>query len=409
MIKVSVPTGGLWLALLLMLNSWAFGQEDWKKRVEDLERKYQKLVTQKKGDNKKSPKEFPSGTERFSLAGYGEIHANFAEGSGKDSFDFHRIVLDLEYAFNDWITFKSELEIEHPFVSSGSGGELLLEQLFLEFQVHRALGFRVGRVLTPLGIINQRHEPPGFNGVERPHFASVIIPSTWSSDGVGIFGRPCSWFSYELYLVAGLDGSKFNSTSGIRGGRLKERPTLHEPALTSRFEFSPNLFSQMTLRFGLSMYYGGLANGNNGGTSAIEGSLQIYSADMVCSFWRIDLRGVLAYEFIDGARQIGNGTASQIYGGYIEMGVRVMPQSWKKGLFQKSELIIFGRHEHLDLQKRMPPSIGRNGAGQLKIWAIGVTFLFQANLALKADVQFWDDKTNADLPILFNLGFGWQF
>ena len=34
-------------------------------------------------------------------------------------------------------------------------------------------------MLAPVGIINERHEPPSFHGVERPFVDTFIIPTTW--------------------------------------------------------------------------------------------------------------------------------------------------------------------------------------------------------------------------------------
>ena len=108
---------------------------------------------------------------KLHFGGYGEMHANFTQGSESDQFDFHRMVLYLGYDFADWITFHSELEVEHAYVSDGSGGELSMEQAYVDFQLSPALNVRAGRILTPLGIINAKHEPTTFNGVERPSFA----------------------------------------------------------------------------------------------------------------------------------------------------------------------------------------------------------------------------------------------
>ena len=44
-------------------------------------------------------------------------------------------------------------------------------------------------LLVPVGIINERHEPPVFYGVERPFVDTVIIPTTWFDVGAGVHGR----------------------------------------------------------------------------------------------------------------------------------------------------------------------------------------------------------------------------
>ena len=203
-------------------------------------------------------------TQRLTIGGYGETHLNMREGPGGDSIDNHRYVGYLGYEFTDWIHLQSEVEIEHSFVADGDG-EISIEQLYTDFLLVPELNLRVGRVLVPVGIVNQRHEPTTFNGVERPSFAKYIIPTTWSSDGIGIFGNLSPELDYQAYVVGGLDGSGFSS-SGIRGGRIKERTSLNDVAFTGRLDYYPwaqvSRDNNESLRFGLSAYAGGLDNGN---------------------------------------------------------------------------------------------------------------------------------------------------
>ncbi len=350
---------------------------------------------------------------KFTLGGYGEMHANFGEGKTADLFDIHRLVLYLGYDFNEWIKFHSEIELEHAFVSSGSGGEVSIEQAYVDFLTNPKLNFRVGRILTPLGIINKKHEPPTFNGVERPSFAKFIIPSTWSSDGVGIFGTLAPWLKYELYAVAGLDGSEFSATGGIRGGRIKERPSLHEPAVTGRFDFYPlagrDAPRDQKLRVGLSSYFGGLDNGNKGSNPGINGEIFIYSADFEYSICKFDFRGAIAHEIIDGAGDMGSGTASQIFGWYAEGAYHFWPEAWKKGKLEKSDAVVFVRYDVFDTQHKMPSGVSRDPAGDRSEWTIGMNFYPIPNLVLKVDYQIRRDGTGGDLDNLLNVGIGWQF
>jgi hypothetical protein len=350
---------------------------------------------------------------RFHLGGYGEMHANFGEGDAADQFDLHRLVLYLGYDFADWIRFHSEIELEHAFASSDSGGEVSVEQAYVDFLAWPALNFRLGRVLTPLGIVNAKHEPPTFNGVERPSFAKYIIPTTWSSDGVGIFGSPASWLQYELYVVGGLDGSELSAKSGIRDGRIKERPSLHEPAVTGRLDFFPlagreAAFGQQ-LRLGVSGYCGGLDNGNKGKDPGLDGRILIYSADLEYTIGKLDVRGAIAHEVIDGAREIGNGTASEIFGWYLEGGYHIWPEAWKKGKFRESDAVAFVRFDWIDTQHRMPDGIARNPAGRRREWTLGLNFYLTPNFVLKADYQIRDDDSGEGLANLLNIGAGWQF
>lgn len=354
-----------------------------------------------------------SWTDKFTLGGYGEIHVNFGEGSAPDQFDIHRLVAYVGHEFNDWIKFHSETEIEHAFVSGESGGELSIEQAYLDFLLSDRVNVRFGRILTPIGIINKKHEPPTFYGVERPSFDRVIIPTTWPSDGLGFFGALGPSLKYEAYVVGGLDGSKFDDLDGIREGRLQERPSLHEPAVTGRLDFYPFALRPagygQSLRLGASAYYGGVDNGNKGKNPGIEGDLRIFSGDFEYTISKFDLRGVVAHERIHGAREIGNGTASEIFGWYLEGAYHFWPDAWKRGKLAKSDAVAFVRYEDFDTQFKMPQGVSKNPAGDRKEWTLGVNFYLTPALVAKADVQIRDDGTGKDLPTLVNFGVGWQF
>jgi hypothetical protein len=349
--------------------------------------------------------------KNFRLGGYGEMHANFGEGASGDQFDIHRLVLYLGYDFNDWIKLHSETEIEHAFVSDGDG-DLVIEQLYTDFLLSDGLNVRVGRVLTPLGIVNKKHEPPTFNGVERPAFARSIIPTTWSSDGIGIFGSLTPSLKYEAYVVGGLDGSGFDSVDGIRGGRIKERPSLHDPAVTGRIDYYP--FAQravglgQTLRVGLSSYLGGIDNGDQGDDPGVSGDVQIYSADFEYTIDRFDFRGAIAHETIDGARGIGGGVAEGIFGWYLEGAYHFMPDAWKKGRLETSDAVVFLRYDDINTQDDMPSGVARDPAGDRDEWTVGLGWYLTPNFVLKADYQMRDSAAG-ERDDRVNLGVGWSF
>jgi len=353
-----------------------------------------------------------SALSKLKLGGYGEVHANFTEGTESDKTDFHRLVLYLGYDFADWISFHSETELEHAFVSDDDG-EISVEQAYIDFMLTGKFNIRAGRILTPIGIINKKHEPPTFNGVERPSFATNIIPTTWSSDGVGVFGSLNPSLSYEAYIVGGLDGSQFSSTSGIRGGRIKERPSLNEPAITGRLDYYP-LFeslgrSDQSLRLGASGYFGGLDNGNNGSNPGIDGEIGITSADFEYSIQKFDFRGVVAHINIDGAKAIGNNVAEEIFGWYLEGAYHFMPNEWKTGKLARSDATIFLRYDDYDTQYEMPSGVTANPAGDRTEWTFGTKFYLTPNFVIKADYQIRDDESGSDPDDLFNLGLGWAF
>src|SRR6185436_2439107 len=147
-------------------------------------------------------------SERTTVGGYGEVHyANFSGPDTPGEINVKRFVVYLAHTFNERIAFRSELEVEDAKVEGGEeGGEVALEQIYLDYILSPAFTLRAGLVLPPLGIVNETHEPPTFNGVERPGFDNDVIPTTWREIGVGVVGAlpGASGVSYRAYLLNGL-------------------------------------------------------------------------------------------------------------------------------------------------------------------------------------------------------------
>jgi len=345
-------------------------------------------------------------SERFALGGYGESHANFVQGSDNDVIDNHRFVLFLGYEFADWIHLHSETEIEHSFVNDGNG-ELSIEQLHTDFTLVDAINVRVGRFLVPVGITNETHEPTTFYSVERPSVDRVLIPTTWSSDGAGIFGHLGEHVEYQVYIGSGLDGSKFTS-SGIRGGRIAERPTLNNPAFTGRIDVRPlPSDSRHDLRIGLSGFASGLDNGNKR-VSGAPGTVYVAAADAQYRAGILEFRGTYVFEYVDGARALnaafGNDVATQMSGYYIEAAAHLLPEDWKTGKLQDADAVAFARFEHFDTQDKLASGATRVAGREASEATTGLAFFLTSQFVLKADYTFRDG-----LDDLWNLGVGWQF
>ena len=174
---------------------------------------------------------------KSTLGGYGELHYNYekSEGAdeGKKKLDFHRFVLFYSHAWTEQWSFKSEVELEHNFVGSGSLetdtnnaatgihglGELELEQAYINYHSSSLFGFKVGVLLPSVGLLNEHHEPPLFLSVERPDYAKIIIPTTWFGNGASVYGSALG-LKYQFTVMEGLNGNGI-SNKGIRGGRQK--------------------------------------------------------------------------------------------------------------------------------------------------------------------------------------------
>ena len=120
--------------------------------------------------------------------------------------DFHRFVLLFTHRYSDRIRFVGELELEHALVEGlAEAGELELEQAYIDFLLTRSFNVRAGMMLIPVGIMNERHEPPVFYGVERPLLDTVILPTTWFEVGAGVHGEIGSGWRYRAFVTTPLN------------------------------------------------------------------------------------------------------------------------------------------------------------------------------------------------------------
>ncbi len=354
--------------------------------------------------------------QRFHWGGYGEQHFNLPEGGGAQ-FDIHRFVFYFGYDFSDSIQLHSEFELEHGFVEDDNG-ELAIEQLYTDFRLAPSTHLWVGRVLAPLGIVNLRHEPPSFNGVERPSVETLVLPSTWYVDGLGISSEFTPALRYQAFLTSSMDGTGFSALEGIRGGRQEERPSANELGLSGRLDFYPldSLATdtrEQSWRIGLSGFYGGLDNGDEGVDPGVDAELSILSLDTEYSIDRLDLRAVGALEHIDGAAELSSATgesiSSVITGWYVEAAWHWLPEAWKTGKHGWSDAIAFARYDDIDTQADVPNGLTADPRGDRNEWTLGIGLYPLPNLVLKADYQWRDSESDTQPHNQFNLGIGWSF
>lgn len=349
--------------------------------------------------------------ERTTIGGYGEVH--FQNASGPDTpgvVNVARFVVFLSHQFNERLAFRSELEVEDTKVEGGSpGGEVALEQIYLDYMLSPAFTLRAGLVLPPVGILNETHEPPTFNGVERPAFDHDVIPSTWRDIGVGAVGTipGSSGLSYRVYLLNGLLASGFTADEGIRSGRQEGREaSFANPSVTGRLEWA-----RPGLRIGGSFWYGGSANQDPAlGTGTFDNAVALVSADARYETGPFSFRGVVANISIADADAInaafGGQVGSRIAGGYLEGAYNVLsavaPASSQR-------LDAFLRHERYNTQAGVPDGVTRDDALARRITTIGLTYKPVYNVVFKGDYQLRRNKAGIGEDQLFNLGVGYQF
>ena len=181
--------------------------------------------------------------EKIHIGGYGELHYNDHEtdgGSKSKKVDAHRYVLFFGYDYNEKVRFRSEFELEHGLVldtaDGSNGGEVELEQMYIEIDLNDQTSTKAGVILVPVGIMNENHEPPTFYGVERNDVEKYLIPATWWAAGVSITHKMSNGITLEAMVSEGLKGT----TAGyIRGGRQKSaNANASDLAYTARLTYT---------------------------------------------------------------------------------------------------------------------------------------------------------------------------
>jgi hypothetical protein len=337
----------------------------------------------------------------LSIGGYGEALYQNPEGDESAQADFLRAILYFGYKFSDKWVLNTEIEIEH-------ADEVFLEFGYLDYLHSEALNFRAGMMLIPMGLVNELHEPTSFLSARRSDVESVIIPTTWRENGIGIFGD-LGQVSYRAYVVNGLDGKDFSS-KGLRGGRQKgSKASAEDLAFVGRLDWEPTA----GILLGGSYYDGGSGQelGVDADTRIIEGHADLRRGpfQLRALYTQAELKDVAALNRL-GAEA---GTADldiesigeTLSGWYVELGMDISDM-----ILGESEISItpFIRVEEYNTQEDIPAGFKQSGDNDVEIVTVGINVKPIHNIVFKADYQIVDTASNSGTDQL-NLAMGYEF
>jgi hypothetical protein len=325
------------------------------------------------------------------LGGYGELTLN-APSIGPSVVDLRRLVLFVGHNFNERIRFYSELEVEHAVASSDDQGEFEVEQAYLDGLFSRHFNLRAGLIIMPVGIINVYHEPPTFNGVDRPDVDTLIIPSTWREAGFGAFGEIVPGLSYQLYLTSSFNANGFTAESGIAEGHQEAQLAYAGNfGAVGRLTYEPVLATI----FGVSAYGG--TSGNTLRDTVGRVPLGLFEADARTRYRGFTARAEIAFLFIGDTGALNTafttGTpeqmdaiavASQLRGGYVEAGydlLRVLAPATAQ------DVTLFFRYDYANTQAAVAAGFVANPAFIRHSQTLGLVYRPIPEVALKADYR----------------------
>lgn len=379
--------------------------------VDDKIEALQLEIDQLKVQSQKSSGGINSLVNNTTIGGYGSINYNSYKGgasaAAKDKVDVNRFVLYFGHKFNDMVSLKSELEIEHAISSAGDSGEVEVEQLYLDFHFNDQFNGKVGLFLMPLGLINETHEPTTFYGVERNEVETRIIPTTWREAGIGAYGEVVPGFAYQFNVTTNFSASKFDKADpGFRSmhqeGQLASAENL---AISGAL----NYLGTPGLKLGVAFM-----TGDAGQNTASIGNARLTLWDIHgrYSVGDLDLRALYARGHLADADKINTfvgdtGTPSSIYGWYTEAAYHV----WKSG---DMDFAPFIRYEKYDGQSSLPSNGLRIDGSKNSIVTLGGNFWVHPGVVLKADYQTFKNKDfdsggNSLGDKRINLGMGYMF
>jgi hypothetical protein len=338
-----------------------------------------------------NPLREPGAASSTSIGGYGELTLN-APSNAEAVVDLRRVVLFVGHNFNEHLRFYSELEVEHAIASSTDQGEFEVEQAYLDGLICKCVNLRAGLIIMPVGIINVYHEPPTFNGVDRPQVDTLIIPSTWREPGFGLFGQlGSSGLSYQLYLVNGFNANGFTAATGVADGHQEAQlAAARDFGGVLRLSYEPRL----STIFGLSAY--GASSANNLRPVAGNVPVWLFEADGRTRIHGFTARGELAFMFIGDAAALNQAfatvgspeqmaavpVASQLRGGYLEAGYNVLPLVAPSTI---QDLTLFARYDYANTQVAVPAGFVANPEFVRTTFIAGLTYRPIPEIAIKLD------------------------
>ncbi len=374
--------------------------------------------------------------ERFSLNGYGAMnyyHFNWQTDTAKrNSIDNERFILALGYKWTNKIKLQTEIEFEHGgtgvdvefdrFEEFGEfefdvskGGEVLLEQMNIAFEIAKNTELKVGRVKVPFALMFQRDEPTDYLTAINSEMETQILPENWTENGLLLTGLISKSWKYNFALVNGLDGSAFNSANWIKRGNQQrfEMVNAENFAICGRLDFTPN----EKLLAGFSVY-GSNTTTDNRPKPDLRIATPIALAEFHFTYNHnlLNLSGMIFYGGLGNSEALTNQNrnlsnnlnvkrtpvGASAMGSFVECGLNLLSQNgiWKPNNYYG--LTLFGRFDYYDTMFSTEGQVFNNPRWKRSTITTGAVLKIIKEVHLKA--QYSWRNVGAPAPTSINGG-----
>lgn len=392
---------------------------------------------------------------RFTIGGYGEAvySQNFYSDNYlrydspqdyKDDkhgrFDLPHVVLMLGYDFGKGWSMGMEIEFEHGGTESAveieeheggeyeteveRGGEVALEQFWIQKSFCPEFNIKLGHMVIPVGATNAHHLPTEFFGVYRPEGENTIMPCTWHETGLSIWGRAGDW-RYEAMLLPGLDSDRFNDKEWIKGGAGS--PYEFKIANAMAGAVRVDNYSVKGLRLSVSGYAGNtfsntLKKATNAIYDNVKGTVLIGSFDFHYNDHNWVARGNFDYGHLSDAALITRynqsfsndspakkrPVATSAISTGVEVGYDLFGWLGKKQQEKGRKFYLFGRYEYYDSMYKTEDAVtDYEEYGRQRI-AFGVNYYPMKDIVLKGEYSLGILKSKFNNEPAVSLGVAYS-
>ena len=373
-----------------------------------------------------------SSKSRLTLGGYGEavynrnffsdnpnrymFPQNYSDAPGHGRVDIPHAVIMLGYDFGHGWSVGTEIEFEHGGTEAAiemeaeeagefekeieRGGEVALEQFWVQKTFNKHLNIRAGHIVVPVGMTNNNHTPNQFFGVYRPEGENTLMPCTWHETGLAVWGKAGSW-RYEVQLLPALNSRMMTTAGWVHDASASpyEFRVANHPAGAVRIDWK----GVRGLRLSLSGYLGNSFNNDirtdvYGETSQYRdatGTVAIGAFDFAYKNRWLVVRGNVDYGHLGDAALITKMNKSQnhsaaspyphsavgeaAWDAAVEAGIDLL--AWNR---TKQRLFVFGRYDHYD--SYVPAgSLTDEAWAERQVVSVGVNYYPLPEIAIKAE------------------------
>ena len=365
---------------------------------------------------------------------YPDRYANAAHGR----FDLPHVVVYMGYDFGRGWKLGSEIEFEHGGAGATyeierteaeeyeteieKGGEVAIEQCWIEKSFAPYANLRMGHIIVPVGRTNQYHMPVEFFSVLRPEEETAILPCTWHETGLSFWGRAGQW-RYEALFIAGLDADRFSDANWVAGSSASP----YEFKIANNYAGAARLdnASVRGLRLSLSGYCGysidNSLKAQRYANAHVKGIVTIGSFDAEYDDHHLLARASVIYGHLGGSKDISainkrfpsaspsprTDVAAEALSYYVEAGYDLL-SLFASPRRRESRLYLYGHYGFYDSMYRTAEGVTDKAWCERTILSAGINYFPVRGVVIKAEYSLRKLASGFNDEPGFSLGVGYS-